>query len=148
MPIRTAPSVSPGLRTHSCSAVYFRSSGYTALLRPVPGPLRPGACWRTLLLLRGLRVARGDDLARRGDLQLVELLHVGPASDLLHLVDEAAAERHGGGKGVRVADRVHDVRRFQGDPIDQEPVGRAFGDAGPGDHADLAVDLDGLGAGA
>ena len=28
--MRTAPSTSPGMRTHSCSLVYFRSSGYTS----------------------------------------------------------------------------------------------------------------------
>src|SRR5690606_3513094 len=28
MPMRTLPSSSPGLRTHSCSGVYLRSSGY------------------------------------------------------------------------------------------------------------------------
>src|SRR5919107_1950463 len=32
MPMRTDPSASPGVRTHSCSLVYFRSSGYTAFL--------------------------------------------------------------------------------------------------------------------
>src|SRR5204862_1241681 len=88
IPTRTEPSVSPGMRTHSCSAVYFRSSGYTALLRPVPGLLGPGACSRTLLLLRRLREARGRNVAGRRDLQLVEPLHVGRATDLLHLVDQ------------------------------------------------------------
>ena len=29
MPTRTEPSASPGVRTHSCSLVYFRFSGYT-----------------------------------------------------------------------------------------------------------------------
>src|SRR3954454_11864788 len=148
MPIRTAPSVSPGSRTHSCSAVYFKSSGYTALLRPVPGRLRPGACSRTLLLLRRLREARGLDLVRRGHLHLVELLHPGPPAALFDLVDETAAEGHRGGEGVRLADRVHDVRRLQGHPVHEEPVGLTVGDPGAGDHPHLAVDLDGLGAGA
>ena len=62
IPTLTDPSVSPGVRIHSCSAVYFRSSGYTALLvdgrlratrsdgvmpgrLPAPGGARRGGGW-------------------------------------------------------------------------------------------------------
>src|SRR4051812_24823034 len=44
MPMRTEPALSPGLRTHSCSAVYFRSSGYNAAPLARTGQL-DGRCW-------------------------------------------------------------------------------------------------------
>ena len=78
MPTRTEPSVSPGVRTHSCSVVYFRSSGYTG----TPHVPR-SASWsgRTYPLIgRFGRTLGAPALAHRLDvdrLQLVDL-HVGP----------------------------------------------------------------------
>src|SRR5215470_13088324 len=37
MPMRTLPSASPGTRTHSCSTVYLRSSGYIGRTPPSTG---------------------------------------------------------------------------------------------------------------
>src|SRR5689334_16060339 len=104
MPTRTVPSVDPGSRTHSCSAVYFRSSGYTRLLLGWCWSWSWSWCWSwgcSLILADG-RVAgllvRLGELGRgradgRGDLDGPALVDVHGAADLLHVLDEAAVER-------------------------------------------------------
>src|SRR3954449_7057219 len=105
MPIRTEPSASPGLRTHSCSLVYLRSSGYTTLLGA-------GGFARRCRLsgARGLCVRRCAGVPHTHDLDPVTLLDRHLASDIADLGDEAAGEVHCRGQRVRVSDRVDDER--------------------------------------
>src|SRR4051794_1183910 len=143
MPTRTEDAASPGVRTHSCSLVYLRSSGYTALLRVVR--LLDGA--RRLSGRGRLGVGRRAGLSHADDLDPVALLHVDLAADVLDLGDEAAGEVHRGGERVRVADRVDDVGRLQHRPVDEDATTGRVGERGLRDHADLVVELDHLGAG-
>src|SRR5688500_4152085 len=59
MPTRTEPSASPGVRTHSCSLVYFRFSGYTSGSSRCCGWGLPGR----LLALVDLRILRSPRVA-------------------------------------------------------------------------------------
>src|SRR6478609_2829934 len=106
MPIRTEPSCSPGWRTHSCSTVYLRSSGYMqqTLLRRV-GVLGLGQLHGAL------------DVERR------QLLDLDGGAVLLEQVARAEGELDSGGQGVRVADHVDDVRRGDQLPADQQTAG-------------------------
>src|SRR3954453_3999441 len=100
MPTRTEDSASPGLRTHSCSLVYFRSSGNTALL--CRGWLVGGwlvDAWLVVCLVgftaltrRGrlsgrprLGVLRSRRLADAGDPDVAEPLDVDLAAHALHV---------------------------------------------------------------
>src|SRR3954464_10820203 len=140
MPMRTEPSASPGLRTHSCSEVYFRSSGYTALL--CRHGLSAGYSWSL-----GLGVLRGRGLTYGGDVERVELLQldlrVGVA---LVLRDRAVDQLERTPECVRVADRVEDVRRRHQRPVDAQSPGCRL-DRALGDQPHLAVDLHRLRAG-
>src|SRR5215212_4926534 len=96
MPTRTDPSASPGVRTHSCSAVYFRSSGYTALLVVKRGSggstgraTCPSAGYRWSL---GLCVLRRGRLPHRGDVEGVDLVDVHPRIGVLELRDGTVHE--------------------------------------------------------
>src|SRR5262245_36550945 len=136
MPTRTDPSASPGVRTHSCSAVYFRSSGYTALLRGQG--LSAGYSWSL-----GLGVLRGRRLPHRGDVHGVTPLEVhGGPGVALELRDRSVDQLEGTAQRVRVADRVDDVRRGHEGSVDLQPalrwLDRALG------HESHAVDLHGL----
>src|SRR6476619_1633897 len=149
MPTRTVAS--PG-RTHSCSLVYFRSSGYTALLVGCWSVLGSvlGRCSRSdacqLSGAAGLGVARRRGLAGGGDVDLVQLADFDLAADPLHLGDEAAGEVQGGGQRVRVADRVDGVRRLQLPAVDEQPA-VAVDQGRLRDHPHLVVELDDLRAG-
>src|SRR3954453_22687409 len=114
MPTRTDPSTSPGVRTHSCSEVYFRSSGYTALLRG--HGLSAGYSWSFCL-----GVLRGGRLAYGGDVQRVEPVdaHVG-ARVVAELGDRTVDQLERAPQGVGVADRVEDVRRAHQGAVDHE----------------------------
>src|SRR3954471_17108600 len=117
MPMRIEPSASPGLRTHSCSEVYFRSSGYTALLRR--HGLSAGYSWSL-----GLGVLRGRGLAHGGDVEGVELLQadlgIGVA---LVLRDRAVDQLERTAERVRVTDRIEDERRCHQRAVDAQPAG-------------------------
>src|SRR4051812_6332729 len=97
MPTRTEDSASPGVRTHSCSLVYFRSSGNTGLLVLGCGPGRLSGRSRVGVLRR-----RG--LADGGDPNVPEPLDRDLPPDPLDVGDEAAGEVQRGGEGVRVPD--------------------------------------------
>src|SRR3954470_10566256 len=146
MPMRTEPSASPGLRTHSCSLVYLRSSGYTALLRSGSVP----ACCvaRRLSGRAGPGVLRCRRLHDRGDLDLVGLPGLDASVDVgaLDLVDEATFEVERGGQVMGAADGLDDVGRAQHLAVDEDsPVDvleRALGH-----DPDPVVELDRLRAG-
>src|SRR3954468_10337315 len=140
MPTRTDPSTSPGVRTHSCSEVYFRSSGYTALLRG--RGLSAGYSWSFCLgVLRCRRLAYG------GDVQRVELVDADLGAGVVaELCNRTVDQLERAPQGVGVADRVQDVRRAHQGAVDQEPA-RGRRDRALRHQADLAVDLHGLGAG-
>src|SRR6478735_3613434 len=132
MPMRTDPSASPGTRTHSCSLVYFSSSGYTV----TPSP-RGSWCWSCsrLLVLARLGVARGISVDDRVDAHLVA-----------HPVDRAGGEVQRAGQRGRLPDHVDDVRRVEYLAIDGQ-AGAGVLDRGLGDHPDPVVELHRLGAG-
>src|SRR3954447_14416232 len=73
MPTRTEPSTSPGVRTHSCSLVYFRFSGYTWTPRG-KGLDGSGAVSGRLLARRELRILRPGRFPDAGDLHRLEVL--------------------------------------------------------------------------
>src|SRR6478736_5228887 len=81
MPIRTEPACSPGSRTHSCSLVYFRSSGYT-------GSPRVGCGCASERLLRrvGLGVVRLPRCHHGLDVERRELVDVDRRALVLELV--------------------------------------------------------------
>src|SRR5690349_6515658 len=124
IPIRTEPSASPGVRTHSCSAVYFRSSGYTALLGRqygrrygrrhgvLPGRL-PGPCRRTKGRRGSVRLGelQGAGLVERGDVEPLLLADVHGGPGVLELRDRTVVQRQGAVQRVGVPDHVEDVRR-------------------------------------
>src|SRR6185436_1873194 len=137
MPIRIDPSDSPGLRTHSCSVVYFKSSGYNSS-PPV------GAVVGRLLRARRvgeLRSGGGDDAL---DVQRLQLDDVDGGAVVLELVDRALGEDETAGQGGRLADHVDDVRRLELLPVDLDPADTVL-ERGLGDHTDLAVELHRLG---
>src|SRR4029450_5095652 len=74
--------------------------------------------------------------------------HVGGAVDLRagDLAYQAAGEVRRPGQVVRVADRLDHVRRLQLLAVHPDPR-RVVGEVRAGDHPDLAVELDRLGAG-
>src|SRR3954447_25726748 len=141
MPTRTddsAPSPgSPAGRTHSCSLVYFSSSGNTALL--VLDVVASRLSGRS-----GLGVLRRLRLSDAGDPNVAEALDGDLAPDALHVGHEAAGEVQGGGQRVRVPDRVDDVRRLQPRPVDDHTTSRRVLQCGLGDHPHVVVDLDDL----
>ena len=114
MPTRTEPSVSPGVRTHSCSLVYLRFSGYTGT--PVLG--RRWSGWGVsgrLLAGAGLRIlgSRGSrTLVMSTDSSSVDLRprrrRRSPASRSGPVEKVIAVLQH-----VRVADHVEDVGRLE-----------------------------------
>src|SRR5689334_12273218 len=145
MPIRTEPSLSPGLRTHSCSAVYFRSSGYKA--SPHRSAVGAGYCCGTgAWLLGGL--GAGELGARRVDDALdvdrLELHHLDRGAVVLELRPGAAGEDHAADEGAGLADDVDDVRRGEQRVADVDAA-HAVLEAGLGDDPHLAVDLHRLG---
>src|SRR4051794_36715143 len=158
MPTRTEDSASPGLRTHSCSLVYFRSSGNTALLCLgwlVDGWSMAGrwAVGGTALTRRGrlsgrprLGVLRSRRLADAGDPDVAEPLDVDLAAHALHVGDEPSGEVECGGQRVRVADGLDDVRRLEPGAVDDHTASCRILQRGLGDHPDAVVDLDHLGA--
>src|SRR3954451_11449318 len=84
MPTRTEPSAWPGSRSHSCSAVYFRSSGNTLLLEiGFPRRLLPG---------RGFGVAGLHRGAGHAHVDAVGLLDRHRAAVHLDVVGEAVLE--------------------------------------------------------
>src|SRR5436190_23791220 len=113
MPTRTDPSASPGVRTHSCSAVYFRSSGYTALLvvaawiasvtdrATTDRATCPSAGYPWSL---GLGVLRRGRLPHRGDVEGVELVDVHRGVGVLELRDGPVHELERPAEGMWVAD--------------------------------------------
>src|SRR3954463_5236656 len=104
MPIRTDPSCSPGSRTHSCSVVYFRSSGYKA---SPPVGWAWGAPAVRLLRGAGLRVLGLGQLHDALDVERGELVHVDGGAVLLEEVAGAVREVDARGRErVRVADHV------------------------------------------
>ena len=141
MPTRTEPSCSPGRRSHSCSAVYFRSSGYKPRLLGSGDVIR-----RLLTLLRFGEVGLGS--GRRTDSMSSERsssTSTSPPSSV-DLVARAQPEGERLAQGIGLADHVDDVRRLDQRPVDQEP---ALGVLERGLRHDphLAVDLHRLGAG-
>src|SRR4051794_10115576 len=158
MPTRTDPSVSPGLRTHSCSVVYFRSSGYTGAphvpktvtsnlsglfgavhpRRAIP-PGRPrGSFW-----LGELRtVGRVDRL----DVDLLQLVDLDVGAVVAQLCGRSLVEHQRLVEGVRVADHVDDVRRRERGPVDGEAAHLVLQGA-LRDDPYLTVELHRLGAG-
>src|SRR6476619_4053645 len=104
MPIRTEPSLSPGLRTHSCSAVYLRSSGYMSAGYPTGRRSRLATTAR--LCVPGTHVGVGG-----GDLDALLLLGGDARPVVLQLRLRALGEGEAPGQGVRLADHVDDVRR-------------------------------------
>src|SRR3569623_772507 len=117
MPTRTDPSVSPGERTHSCSSVYFRSSGYTALLEV-------GSDWSARY--RGspwLGILRRARLSHGGDVERVELLHVDRGVGVIELGDRPVHEVGCPVQRVRVADGVEHGRRRHTRAIDLHAAG-------------------------
>src|SRR4051795_3046490 len=99
MPTRTV--VSLPLRTHSCSLVYFRSSGYSGTLAPdLTLSSRGGlwGCWLSVLIL--LRAVQGVDH------DLVEELDLHSAGDPRpgDLADDTATEAGRLLQRVRFAD--------------------------------------------
>src|SRR3954454_7704340 len=133
MPTRRDPSASPGERTHSCSWVYFRSSGYTALLRW--GSLRA-----ELRASLGLGELRGRGLADGGDVEGLLLVDLDGGPGVLELRDGTVDEAERSLEGVRLTDHVEDVRRGQQRAVDPEPARRGL-DGALRDQPDLAVDL-------
>src|SRR6476469_9116667 len=105
MPIRTEPSLSPGLRTHSCSAVYFRSSGYIAAGYPTRRHGAPGSRLGAAAGLRVLRTVVGVD---RGDVDALELLGPHRGAVALELRLGALGERQAPGQRVWLPDDVDD----------------------------------------
>src|SRR6478672_5193087 len=101
MPIRTDPSLSPGVRTHSCSAVYFRSSGYMAAGYPTRHASRSAAA--------GLRELRTHVVAHRRDVDALQLLDVDGRAVVEQLGARALGEGQRPGEGVRLTDDVDDV---------------------------------------
>src|SRR6478752_6551632 len=106
MPIRTEPACSPGSRTHSCSLVYFRSSGYTGLLGS-------GGDAPPVRLLRGvgLGVLRLARLHHGLDVERGELVDLDRGAPLLELVARPLGEVDSTVQGARLPDHVDDVRR-------------------------------------
>src|SRR5687768_1749175 len=121
MPTRTLPSASPGLRIHSCSAVYLRSSGYngsaSSAARTAGRRGTAGGCGRpvsfVLVLRRRASVLRRLRLVQHVDGELVVLVD-GRLRVLLLLdaVDDAVGERHGAAQLARLADGDHLVGRL------------------------------------
>src|SRR4029450_9432846 len=107
MPMRTLPWAWPGLRTHSCSAVYLRSSGYTI----PPRSARVVVRGRASVLRRRRLVHDVDD-------QLLMLRHRRGATVAGDRVDHALRELHRLGQGLRLSDHGEAVRRLQVHPID------------------------------
>src|SRR6478735_12017181 len=106
MPMRTEPACSPGSRTHSCSLVYFRSSGYT-------GSPRVGCGCASERLLR--RVGLGV-LSLRGshhglDVEGGELVHVDGRALVLERGPRTLREVDRAVQRAGLADDVEDVRR-------------------------------------
>src|SRR6478672_5361407 len=77
IPTRTEPSASPGVRTHSCSAVYFRSSGYTALLLDASVSMVPWVVTRATAIPGRLPGGRLRSQGRRGSGGLCGVLRGG-----------------------------------------------------------------------
>ena len=155
MPTRTDPSASPGLRTHSCSAVYFRSSGRftreTVLVLPDPAPAGAPRGGHTAAAavsgsVRGSGVVRGLHRRERSDDHLLALLGAGLAAVARLAVSATPPGMPiAVGERGRVADRQDRVRDGDGDAVDRDPGvrgGEARVEADPD-----AADLDRLGAG-
>src|SRR6478735_10248022 len=146
MPMRTAPSCSPGSRTHSCSLVYFRSSGYTV------SPRGSGRLTAVRLLLGGLLrrpgigVLEPPGLDDRLDVDADPLVDLYGGALVLELVARTLREVHGALEGVGVADHVDDVRRPDHLPVDGDAADGVL-ERGLGDDPHLVVELDGLRAG-
>src|SRR3954452_22741748 len=106
MPMRTDPACSPGSRTHSCSLVYFRSSGYT-------GSPRVGCGCASERLLRrvGLGVVRLPWGHHGLDVERPELDDVDGRAFVLELVLRPLGEVDRAVQGVRRTDHREDVRR-------------------------------------
>src|SRR6476660_1927899 len=94
MPMRTEPSCSPGLRTHSCSVVYFRSTGYTGT--PVgAGSVRSSGCDAGRLLRAvGLGVLGLLGLDDALDVERLELVDLHALAVLLELGPGPLEEGH------------------------------------------------------
>src|SRR3954449_1853999 len=112
MPTRTEPALSPGSRTHSCSAVYFRSSGYNAA--PLAGRTSlVTALGMKLLVSARLGVLRLGSLAQGGDLDVLAGLDGDLALVERHVVDEPAGELQRRGEGLGITDDIDGERRLQ-----------------------------------
>src|SRR5690348_13813448 len=146
MPIRTDPAVSPGVRTHSCSAVYFRSSGNTLLLLGVVAGVLCTTYRQGSAGSRRLRVTRLRSPTQRGHLDVLALLDVHVRVVQLEVVLEPAREPERGGEAVRVTDRVDHERGSQHPTVDADAVVRRL-ERGLRHHPDRVVDLHRLGAG-
>src|SRR4051794_32623782 len=140
------PALSPGSRTHSCSAVYFRSSGYNAAPRLVLGRRSSDGAGMNLLAPGRLGVLRLGRLAQGGDLDVLALLDGDLALVERDVVDEATGEPQCRGERLRVTDDVDGERRLEHAAVH---VGPARGRLERGLRHDprRVVDLDRLGAG-
>src|SRR6187549_2523620 len=121
MPTRTDPSCSPGSRTHSCSLVYFRSSGYTVSPRG-SGRLTAVRLLRGGLLRRpGIGVLQLAWLDDRLDVDAGALVHRDGRALVLELVARSLGEVDRALEPVGLSDHVDDIRRgdelaVHGDP--------------------------------
>src|SRR5919107_4683133 len=116
IPIRTDPSCSPGVRNHSCSVVYFRSSGYK---RTPVGQRGAGAPDGGRLLPRvGFGVLRLPGVDHALDVERGELLDLELGTVVLELVRGSPREGERAGQRVRLADDVDDERRREQLPVD------------------------------
>src|SRR5690242_14189887 len=144
MPMRTDPAVSPGVRTHSCSAVYFRSSGNTVLLGS--WLLGRGSTYRPRSAASArLRITRLRGRVQRRHPDVVAGVDPDLAVVETEVVDEAAREPQRRGESVRIADGVDHEGRTEHAPVDADAAVRIL-ERGLCDHPDGVVDLHRLGA--